>query len=217
MRKPLIIVVGAGPGIGLATARRFGAAGYSVGLLARRAAWLRDACDLLRKEGLHAKYAVADVSNADEFATALETVSEQSDGAAVLLYNAARIKWRSLLAETAASLTDDFQVNVAGALTAVHAVLPGMQAQKTGTILMTGSMFDTSPSPDFGSLSLGKAALRNFSHSLAEITQDSGIHVAYLSIDGHVTNDDPERNPTAIAEVLWQICHKRPSETVVHI
>lgn len=218
MSKPLLTVVGAGAGIGLATARRFGSEGYEILLLARREDAVRDLCKILADEGINARYRVADVRDEDSLGAALAAEGQDhSNGTHVLLYNAARIKWKPLLDESAASLADDFQINVAGALTAVRAVLPEMQARQQGTILLTGSMFDLSPTPDFGSLSIGKAGLRNLGLSLATSLTDANIRVAYLSVDGRVSDDDPDRNPTAIADMYWRIHNGEVAGTVVNI
>jgi NADP-dependent 3-hydroxy acid dehydrogenase YdfG len=217
MEKPLLIIIGAGPGIGLATAKRFGRAGFAVGLVARREEWLKEACAMLGKAGIEANYGVADVLDTKALDAAIAQVCVASSGLVVLHYNTAHIVWKPLLDETALSLTEDFQVNVAGALTAVRAVLPGMRARQQGTILLTGSMFDLSPVPNFGSLSIGKAALRNLSLSLAKSLEDSGVQVAYVSVNGRVSADDPERSPDAIAELFWRIYESPSADVIVNI
>ena len=54
MAPGLLIVVGAGPGIGLATARRFGAQGYGMALIARREQSLRNCQNELTAAGVDA-------------------------------------------------------------------------------------------------------------------------------------------------------------------
>jgi short-subunit dehydrogenase len=200
-----MIVVGAGPGISLATARRFGAEGFAVGLIARRGEVLRRCRDELGAAGVPALLRVADCSRETELDSVLQEIQAEAGAPRVLLYNAANIKWRNLLEETAASLTADFAVNVAGALTAVRAVLPALRAANQGTILLTGSMLAANPSPAFASLSIGKAGLRNLAGSLAQSLRGTAIKVHYLAIEGRVTSDDPERSPAVIAERCWQL------------
>jgi NADP-dependent 3-hydroxy acid dehydrogenase YdfG len=200
-----LIIVGAGPGVSLATARRFGKEGYAVALIARREANLKVYCEDLEADGIRTLYRVADCANDTELSTAMESLQVEAPVPAVLLYNAANIKWKNLLDDTAAGLTADFQVNVAGALTAARAVVPRMRVAKRGTLLLTGSLFATDPSPAFGSLSVSKAGLRNLAHGLKKSLHGTGIRVHYLAIQGRVTADDPQRSPTLIAERCWQL------------
>lgn len=205
MAGKLLVIAGAGPGISLATARRFGAEGFAVALLGRRGDALKAFQDELRKGGIKAIVRVADCANAAQLTAALEEIQAEAGPATVLLYNAANIKWKNLLDDTADALIADFAVNVAGALTATRAVLPGMRAANRGMLLFTGSMFAERPVPSFGSLSIGKAGLRNLSHSLAQSLRDTAIRVHYLNINGRVTADDPARSPQQIAERCWQL------------
>ncbi len=183
MANRLLIVVGAGPGISLATARRFGAEGYIVGLVARRQQTLEKFRDELAAAGVRTIYRVADCTCDVDLSAALKEIQVEAGlPADVLLYNAANIKWKELLSETAPALVADFAVNVADALTAVQAVLPA-----------------------FGSLSIGKAGLRSLAHGVAKSLDKTAIRVHYLSVQGRVTPEDPQRSPDAIAERYWQL------------
>jgi NADP-dependent 3-hydroxy acid dehydrogenase YdfG len=200
-----LIIVGAGPGIGLAAAQCFGSRGFTVGLVARREQTLRKCRDDLAAAGVCSFYRVADCARETELGAALQAIQDEAGAPEALLYNAANIKWKNLLDETAAGLTADFEVNVAGALTAVRAVLPALRAANRGTLLFTGSMFAEDPVPAFGSLSIGKAGLRNLAHGLAKSLRGTAIKVHYLSIQGRVTTEDPQRSPSMIAERCWQL------------
>ncbi|AEK42281.1 SDR family NAD(P)-dependent oxidoreductase [Amycolatopsis mediterranei] len=58
---PTFALVGAGPGLGLATARRFGAAGHPVALIARDAERLAELTTALARDGIRARAFPADV------------------------------------------------------------------------------------------------------------------------------------------------------------
>jgi hypothetical protein len=49
---PTLAIIGAGPNLGLATAARFGAEGFDVGLVARNRVRLQNMQDTLAKEGI---------------------------------------------------------------------------------------------------------------------------------------------------------------------
>lgn len=205
MATRLLIIVGAGPGISQATARHFGARGFTVALVARREQALVDLANELKEVEVPSLHRVADSADEAGLSKALGQIQAEAGVPAVLLYNAAHIKWKRLLDDTAAGLSADFAVNVAGALTAVRAVLPAMLAANTGSLLFTGSTFATDPMPAFGSLSISKAGLRNLAHGLAKSVAETALRVHYLNIQGRVTADDAQRNPAAIAERCWQL------------
>ncbi|WP_460062216.1 SDR family NAD(P)-dependent oxidoreductase [Streptomyces sp. YKOK-I1] len=60
---PTIAVVGAGPGLGRAIARRFGAAGHPVALVSRDAGKLQSIADSLTAEGVTARVHPADITD----------------------------------------------------------------------------------------------------------------------------------------------------------
>jgi NADP-dependent 3-hydroxy acid dehydrogenase YdfG len=61
--KPLCTVVGAGPGLGLAVAKRFGEAGYRLALLARRADAVYKIANELATDGMEAGGFAADAGD----------------------------------------------------------------------------------------------------------------------------------------------------------
>jgi short-subunit dehydrogenase len=217
MAVPLLLIVGAGPGISLATAYRFGREGFRIALVARRAERLRGYQQELAAAGVRTLCRVADCADEPGLSAALEDLQAEAGAPGVLLYNAARIKWKNILEETGTGLTADFQLNVAGALTAALAVLPRMRRVNEGTLLFTGSLFATDPAPAFGSLSVSKAALRNLAFGLSKALQGTAIRVHYMTIQGRVTADNPQRNPGAIAERCWQVASGAPDGTPVEV
>jgi short-subunit dehydrogenase len=217
MDQPVIVIVGMGPGIARAVANRFGQEGFHVAMIARHEDKLVAHQRALREAGIDASYAVADAADPDALSRALATLEEARGGATLVLYNAAHIKWKGILDETAQSLSEDFKVNVAGSLTAVRAVLPAMQRADRGTILLTGSMFATKPMSQFGSLSIGKAGVRNMAYSFAEALKATNIHVATITVNGQVRADDPQRSPQAIADACWKLYLQKPGEFSIEL
>ena len=63
MTQPFCVVVGIGPGIGLAVARRFGAAGYRLALVARRSEAVASFAKELETAGIEARGFVGDASS----------------------------------------------------------------------------------------------------------------------------------------------------------
>ena len=66
-----IVIVGAGPNLGLAVARRFGREGMSVGLIARDAAKLEELANVLNEEGITADFAAVDIRDSEALGAAI--------------------------------------------------------------------------------------------------------------------------------------------------
>lgn len=199
----LFAIVGMGDGIGLAVSRRFAREGFAIAMIARNAAKLQGFKDTLEAEGYQAHSFIADAGSETSLKSAFTSIQEQFGNLEVLVYNAATPKMENILNETLESLTNDFKINVAGALTATQAVLPSMKAQGKGTILFTGGGFSMYPSPDFGSLSIGKAGIRSLAKMLADALKSNGIRVGTITVCGIVNPDDPKYSPERIAENYW--------------
>ncbi len=203
--SPVCAVVGVGPGVGLAVARRFAREGFRTALIARRAAAVEAAAAGI---GPGARGFAADAGDVAALRGALDAAAAALGPVGVLVFNAvaARLAIPSALAPEA--LVEEFRVNVVGALVAAQAVLPAMRAARRGTILLTGGGFAFEPIPPMASLGVGKAGLRNLAFSLAKELEPEGIHVATVTIGGMV-QDSGFFAPDAIAERFWEL-HAQP-------
>ena len=63
-----IVIVGAGPNLGMAVARRFGREGFAVGLISRTQSKLDDLAAQLEADGIRAAGAAADIRDPDALA-----------------------------------------------------------------------------------------------------------------------------------------------------
>lgn len=211
MSQKVMAVVGAGPGVGFAVAKRFAREGYALALVARRADALDEHVRALRDGGAEAHGFVGDAGDFADLERTLGKMDEQLGPPEVLVYNAAVLRRNLPTALALEQLVDEFKVNVAGALLCAKHVAPNMIAQKRGTILLTGGGLALSPMPPFASLAIGKSALRSLAFSLAGELGPAGVHVATVTICGFVkvgTHFDPD----AIAEVYWNLHAQEPSK-----
>jgi NAD(P)-dependent dehydrogenase (short-subunit alcohol dehydrogenase family) len=199
--RPICAIVGFGAGLGAAVARRFVAGGFDVlGLT-------RDPSRHAALAGAGITLGTADAANPASLASALPADTQ------VLIYNAyaATMASPGPSALTPAAVVDDFAVNVAGALAATLAVLPGMRAAGRGTILFTGGGLALDPTGwlPAASLAIGKAGLRSLAQTLHAELAPSGIHAGTVTIAGMVaagTAFDPDR----IAEAFWALHQDAP-------
>lgn len=207
---PVCAIVGSGPKLGSSIAARFGREGFHAALLARDAGRLQGDVTALLTTGTSASGHVADAGDLAGLRAALADVAASHGDPTVLVYNAAAMRQDHAADLDPEVLLDTLRVNVAAALAAAQAVVPGMERAGGGTILMTGGGFSQWPSPDFASLSLGKAALRNMVETLAADLGPRGIHVAGVTICGLIVPGTPF-GPDAIAEAYWAL-HAQPAD-----
>lgn len=202
------LIVGAGPGLGLALARRFGAGGLPLGLIARKTETLEALVAELETAGHRAAGSAADAGDPAALLGAIDELQGRLGPAAALIYNAAVLRPELPTALDPRRLCEEFRVNVQGALVSAQAAIPAMRARGRGTIVFTGGGLALEPYPGYSSLALGKAALRSLAFSLHKELAPDGIHVAVVAVCGIVEPGGPF-DPTRIAEHYWRL-HAAP-------
>ncbi|NUR91259.1 MAG: SDR family NAD(P)-dependent oxidoreductase [Nonomuraea sp.] len=196
------VVIGVGPGIGQAVARRFAAQGLRIGLIARKETTVAAAAAGL--EG--AVTATADVADEGALRAALDKVTAELGTPDAVIYNAAVIRPDGPGELSAREHLDAYAVNVVGALTAAAHLAPAMV--EGGSFLITGGMPD--PVPGYISLSLGKAGVRTLVELLHQHYGEHGLHVASVTVGGAVA-PGTAYDPDDIAEHYWRL-HTEPRE-----
>ncbi len=199
-----LLLVGAGPGLGLAVARRFAVGGYRVTLLARSTDRLDDLVHSLDETGAEIDTIEADASDSDDLRARVTELYGRDGAPGVVIYNAVMGAPDHVMTSTAAHLQTAYAVDVIGAIVVAQVAAPAMKAAGFGTIVVTGGGFADHPIPALGTVSLGKAALRSAATMLGADLGPDGIRVATLTIAGQIvagTAFDPER----IAERYWEV------------
>jgi NADP-dependent 3-hydroxy acid dehydrogenase YdfG len=201
---PVLVVLGAGPGLGTAVARRFGAAGYQVALVGRREGALARTAEELQAEAVPTRTAVADVADAPALTEALDRLVLESGRVDVLHHNISTYRDATASQTSAEDLLADLAVGAASLLTAVRAVLPAMLGAGTGTVLATGGGTADRPMAGAASLGVQKAALRNLVQALDAELRPSGVHAATLTIEGVLRAGGPF-DPARVADALYSL------------
>jgi short-subunit dehydrogenase len=198
MEKPLAVILGAGPNIGLASALRFRREGFRVAVVARPS----DPLEAFRASLGGSFVLGADLAVPGEAERALGAVEAVEGFPEVLLHNASAGAPGGAADLAPAQALADLLVNVAVPLAAVRWALPDMRSKGRGTLLFTGGGLALKPQAGLASGSLGKAALRSLALSLAAELEPEGIHAATVTVRGFVqagTDLPPER----VAEAFW--------------
>jgi short-subunit dehydrogenase len=199
-----LLLVGAGPGLGMAVARRFAKGGYRVTLVARSTDGLRDLADSLADTGAQIDTAAADASDSEGLAARMAELYSDQGAPGLIIYNAVMGAPDTLLDSTAEHLQMAYAVDVIGAIVVAQVAAPAMRAAGSGTIIVTGGGFADHPIPALATVSLGKAALRSAATMLGMDLEPDGIRVATLTIMGQIvagTAFDPEN----IAKRYWEV------------
>ncbi len=163
------IVTGGGRGIGAAIAAALTAEGHRVTVLGRSEAPLRERVDA----GEAAAYATVDVTDADALAKALQACGP----ADIIVNNAGSAETAAFLKAEPAMFRRMLEVHLVAAVTACHALLPGMIAQGHGRVINVAS---TAALRGYGYVSAycaAKHALLGFTRALAVETAKTGVTV----------------------------------------
>jgi NADP-dependent 3-hydroxy acid dehydrogenase YdfG len=197
---PHLLIVGAGPGISAATARRFGREGYAVGLIGRRQGALAELGAELRESVLRVEWAGADAGDSRSLDVAVRALADQLGPVDVLLYNVSVGREAAVPDLSPEDLLADLAAGVVGLQTAVRAVLPGMRERGAGTVLVTGSGSADRPIPSMATLGVQKAALRALADVQARALAEQGVHVATVTLRGLV-GEDQQIHPERVADL----------------
>ncbi|MBK3564935.1 SDR family oxidoreductase [Streptomyces sp. MBT62] len=200
-------LIGAGPGLGLATARRFGAAGHSVALIARNTQRLDSLTAELADDGIEARGFAADVLDIESLTAALYAAATALGPVEILQYSPVpRADFMKPVLDTGADDLDaPLAFSVKGPVTAVNAVLPGMRELGRGTLLFVNGSSAVRPNPNVAGTSIAFAAESAYAHMLYDTLASQNIHVAQLIVPGAIRPDAEHSSPDALAQRLYDI------------
>lgn len=181
----VIIVTGASTGIGAATARLLAPLGAKLALAARSADKLQA---LAGELGPNALAIPTDITASADVANLVERTVRHFGRVDVLFANAGVYIPGKVADGDPDAWSNLLNVNIDGVLRSVHAVLPHMQAQKSGDILVTSSIsgfVDIHWEPVY---SASKHAIQGFVHTLRRQVLADGIRVMAVA-PGMVANE----------------------------
>lgn len=196
------VVVGAGPGLGLALARRFAHEGYALALLARSPGRL----DLagLAAASTHA----VDLADRPALVAALDVVRERHGDPEVLLFNASATVMGQPIEVDPEAVAAALAVGVVAGVVCAQGLAPAMRAARAGSLLFTGGGTALKPWAAGTAIGLQKAALRNYVLALHEELAPLGVHAGTVTVHGMIAPGTPYA-PELIAEAFWGL-HTQP-------
>lgn len=213
------LVVGVGPGLGAALARRFAESGLTVAVAARDAERLTALADEISGRAYG-----CDATKEDEVEALFKQVTEDIGAPTLVVYNAGAYLPKAVLETEIAEFERCWRIGCLGGFLVGRAAARTMLAQELtqgpakggGTILFTGATASLRGSAGFVNLAVGKFGLRAVAQSMARELGPRGIHVAHIVIDGQIgSGANGTLNPEAIAETYWQL-HRQPPSAWTH-
>ncbi|MGB9303002.1 MAG: SDR family NAD(P)-dependent oxidoreductase [Mycobacterium sp.] len=211
-----VLVTGASHGLGEATARKLGAAGAIVLLLARSADKLAALAASINAGGGHAAAYPADLSDETAVPALAERLTENHGPMDIVVSNAGKSIRRSLHLQY--DRPQDFErtigVNYLGPVRLLLGLLPAMRRRGSGHIVSVSTVgVLTAPGPRWGAYLASKSAFDVWLRSVAPELSADGVHVSsvYMTLV-HTPMSDPtpilRRMPGLSAEQAADIVAK---------
>lgn len=192
------LVIGGGPGLGTATARRLHADGYRVAVASRDADKLAGLAEEL--EGLAVSMDATDPASVE---AGIAAVEERVGPIHTVVWNVGSGVFGTLENVETDGLDLALGTNTRGLFVLAKRLLPQMAERGDGALIITGATASLRGKPFTTAFAAGKAAQRSLAQSLAREWGKRGIHVALVIVDGMV--DLPktrERMPDRAAETF---------------
>ena len=181
------VITGAGSGIGRATAQEFANNGVRILLVGRRLAMLQETLDSLSGEG-HSAVAV-NVTNASELKTAIDAFANSNNGLDCLVANAGINPQRAAAADVDADAWGEtLRVNLDGVHNSCQAAIPHLLKSDSASVVTIGSIAGLKGMAARAAYGPSKAAVINYTQSLATDYSRQGIR-ANCVCPGFVVTD----------------------------
>jgi short-subunit dehydrogenase len=194
--KKTAIVTGASSGIGEVTARRLGADGWKLLVIARR----EDRLSTLASSLPDASFLALDLTDEDAPAQVASAVEERFGGRLDLLVNNAGGSWRAPFAEGGyENVHRTMELNFDSPVRLTEALLPVLRRSAPSAVVNVASIAGRVARATVGSYGASKAAMIGWTDALHLEERENGVHVG-LVLPGFVSTegfpqDDLRKNP----------------------
>ncbi|MEV0113084.1 SDR family NAD(P)-dependent oxidoreductase [Streptomyces sp. NPDC050844] len=199
---------GAGPGLGMSIAHRFGREGHTVALVSRSDTRHSGYVAALAGAGVEAGAFVADVRDREQLIATLDAIAERYGTIDLVYYGPGAVDPDARpkpITETDSRSAQEAMSMVYPAIDVANKVLPGMLERGTGGLLFAGGLSAVTPMPPLGAFAVSSAALHNYALTLNAAVADKGIHVASLIIGGLIERGDIYRSVTSQPETFGDV------------
>lgn len=185
----VVVVTGAGAGIGRAIALAFAKEGAQVGLMARNEQRLREAKNEIERQGVKAVVLPLDVADADAVERAAEKVEKELGAIDIWVNNAMTSVFSAVLQMNAAEYKRVTEVTYLGTVHGTLTALRRMAPRNRGIIIQVGSALAYRGIPLQSAYCAAKHAVQGFHDSLlSELLHDkSKVKLTMVQLSAHNT------------------------------
>jgi len=204
---PVIAIIGAGPGLGAAVARKFGREGFSIALISRNQSKLDTMAAELTGAGLTAKVFTADVRVPAELESALERAAAELGPITALQYSPlpSRDYLKPVLELTPELALEALQFSALGLIHSVRAVLPAMREAGDGSIILINGGTSVKARAGFAGTSVAFPAESAYGEMLHDALEGEGVRVSQLVIPGGIPQLDLPNGIDDVADRIWEL------------
>jgi len=231
----VILIVGAGPGLGMSVAQRFGKEGYAVALVSRSAHRHAGYLEALDAAGVDAAAFTADAMDSHSLQHAIDAVRKHFGRIDVGYYGPAAVM--SIAGDITTLDPAAAEESLRGVVAAVEfgsLLLPELVERGSGGLLFAGGLSSVVPMPPLGGMALWAAGLRNYAVTLHAALAPKGVYAGTITIGGLIDRGDiyqamqanPDMlgieaatlNPDELAEIVWRLySDRKEAEAVVNV
>jgi NAD(P)-dependent dehydrogenase (short-subunit alcohol dehydrogenase family) len=224
------LVVGAGPGLGGAVARRFAREGFVACIVRRKEEELEPLCAEIEAAGGRALALGVDAREEDQIVALFDRVEREAGPVEVAVHNIGANVSFPIHEMTARVYSKVWQMACFSGFLVGREAARRMLPRGRGTILFTGATASLRGRSGMAAFAGAKFALRALAQSMARELGPEGIHVAHVVVDGAIDMPWIRENfpqiveergeeallaPDAIAESYWQL-HVQPRSSWTH-
>ena len=202
---PVIAIVGAGPGLGAAVARKFGREGFSVALISRDQSKLDAMAAELESDGVTARGYAADVRVPAQLEDALTSAAAELGPISVLQYSPlpSRDYLKPVLDLTPELALEALQFSALGLIRAVRTVLPPMREARAGSVILINGGTSVKARAGFAGTSVAFPAESAYGEMLHDALEAEGVRVSQLVIPGGIPQLELPNGIDDVAERIW--------------
>lgn len=214
-----LLIVGAGAGFARATARRFGADGWRVHLVARTLERLESLTHSLSGEGIVCESYVGDVTRHAELTRLIAELDDRWPIDAVIFQPRGSELVVDVKDAAVANVEPHLTALVLGGVAVGEALVARMVTRGSGSLVFVGGGSARLPLPVFGNLGMAMAGLRNYALTLNVALADSGVHCAFYTAAGAIGMDgeirEGELDPVQLADRMFTLVRDRDAKEVL--
>lgn len=203
----VIAIVGAGPGLGAAVARRFGREGFAVALISRDQTKLEMLAAELSATGVTARGYAANVLVPADLESALARASTELGPITVLQYSPLPSKdyLKPVLDLTPKLALEALQFSALGLIHAARAVLPAMRQAGRGSLILINGGTSVKSRSGFAGTSVAFPSESAYGEMLHDALEEEGIRVSQLVIPGGIPQLQLPNGIDDVAERIWEL------------